>query len=162
MGTPITLTGGTEVHADMDQWAEIRRRVLTGGIGKREACRLYDIHWPTLKKILSHEEPPGYRRVAPPRRPTIEPVLPIIRQILDADATAPPKQRHTARRLWQRLEDEHGFAGGYTTVKDAVRELKVGRKEVFLPLSHPPGEPRRATGSPRRWWRGHRPRWPCS
>lgn len=38
------------------------------------------------------------------------------------------------------MRDEHAFKGGYTSVKDAVRELKVGRKEVFLPLSHPPGE----------------------
>ena len=128
------------MYADMDQWAEIRRRVLTGEISKREACRLYEIHWLTLKKILSHEDPPGYRRVAPPRRPTIEPVLPVIRQILDDDTRAPKKQRHTARRIWQRLRDEHGFPGGYTSVKDAVREMRVGRKEVFLPLSHPPGE----------------------
>src|SRR5262245_20274438 len=124
----------------MDQWAEIRRRVLTGEISKREACRLYDIHWLTLKKILSHEEPPGYRRLAPPRRPTIEPVLPVIRQILDDDTKAPKKQRHTAHRIWQRLRDEYGFTGGYTSVKDAVRRLQVGREEVFLPLSHPPGE----------------------
>jgi transposase len=128
------------VYADMDQWAEIRRRVLTGEISKREACRSYDIHWLTLKKIPTHEEPPGYRRVAPPRRPTIEPVLPVIRQILDDAAAAPKKRRHTARRIWQRLRNEHAFAGGYTAVKDAVREMKVGRKEVFLPLPHPPGE----------------------
>jgi transposase len=124
----------------MDHWAEIRRRVLTEEISKREACRRYGLHRLTLKKILAHEEPPGYRRVAPPRRPTIEPVLPVIRQILDDDTTAPKKQRHTARRIWQRLKDEHGFTGGYTAVKDAVREMKVGRKEVFLPLAHPPGE----------------------
>jgi transposase len=124
----------------MELWSEIRRRVLTGEISKREACRLYEVHWATLKKILAHEEPPGYARKHPVRRPTIEPVLPIIRQILDDDATAPRKQRHTAHRIWQRLRDEHGFAGGYTVVKDAVRTLRVGTKEVFLPLSHPPGE----------------------
>ncbi len=38
------------------------------------------------------------------------------------------------------MKAEHDFPGGYTSVKDAVRDLKVGRKEVFLPLSHPPGE----------------------
>jgi transposase len=130
------------VYADMEQRAEIRRRVPTGGISKREACRRYDIHWLTLKKILTHEGPPGYRRVAPPRRPAIEPVLPVIRQILDDDATAPKKQRHTGHRIWQRLRAEHGSAGGYTSVKDAVREMRVGRREVFLPLSHPPGEAR--------------------
>jgi transposase len=124
----------------MELWSEIRRRVLTGEISKREACKHYEIHWKTLVKILSHEEPPGYRRVQPPRRPTIESALPVIRQILDADAKAPRKQRHTAKRIWQRLRDEHGFTGGYTVVKDAVREMKVGRKEVFLPLDHPPGE----------------------
>ena len=62
------------MYADMDHWAEIRRRVLTGEISKRRACREYELHWLTLKKILSHEEPPGYRRSAPPRRPIIEPV----------------------------------------------------------------------------------------
>jgi transposase len=128
------------VYADMEQWAEIRRRVLTGELSKREACRQYDLHWLTLKKILSHEEPPGYRRTKPPRRPKIDPVLPVIRQILADDAKAPKKQRHTARRIWQRLRDEHGFTGGYTIVKDAVRRLQVGREEVFLPLAHPPGE----------------------
>lgn len=87
-----------------------------------------------------HEEPPGYERKRPIHRPKIEPVLPIIRQILDADATAPRKQRHTAHRIWQRLRDEHGFTGGYTVVRTAVRAMKVGTKEVFLPLSHLPGE----------------------
>jgi transposase len=124
----------------MEQWTEIRRRVLTNEISKREACRQYHLHWLTLKKILAHEEPPGYRRSRPPRRPKIEPVLPIIQAILDADQAAPKKQRHTAHRIWQRLRDEHGFSGGYTIVKDAVREMQGGRQEVFLPLSHPPGE----------------------
>ena len=128
------------MYADMEFWSEIRRRVLTGAISKREACRQYDIHWMTLRKILAHEEPPGYRRVRPPRRPTIAPMLPIIRQILDDDTKMPRKQRHTAKRIWQRLQAERGFVGSYTVVRDAVRELKVGRKEVFLPLDHPPGE----------------------
>jgi len=128
------------VYADMERWTEIRRQVLTGQMSKRQACRHYDLHWLTLKKILTHEEPPGYRRSRPPRRPKIEPVLPIIRAILDADQVAPKKQRHTAHRIWQRLRDEHAFTGGYTIVKDAVREMVVDRQEVFLPLSHPPGE----------------------
>jgi transposase len=135
-----SAAGGTEVYANMEQWNEIRRRVLVDGVSQREACKHYALHWRTLKKILTHAEPPGYRRVKPPARPLIEPVLPTIRQILDDDAKAPRKQRHTAKRIWQRLKDEHAFKGGYTSVKDAVRELKVGRKEVFLPLVHPPGE----------------------
>ena len=68
------------------------------------------------------------------------PFLPIIQQILEADRSAPKKQRHTAKRIFQRLRDEHGFTGGYTIVKDAVRAWKQAHQEVFLPLSHPPGE----------------------
>ena len=53
---------------------------------------------------------------------------------------APKKQRHTAQRIWERLRDEHGFTGKPTIVKDAVRAWREGHREVFLPLSHPPGE----------------------
>ena len=58
---------------------EIRRRVLVDGLSKRQAGKQFAINWKILQKILTHEEPPGYRRVKPPRRPTIEPVLPVIR-----------------------------------------------------------------------------------
>jgi transposase len=128
------------VYADMDHWAEIRRRVLVEGLSKREACKTYKLHWTTLNKMLSHGEPPGYRRAKPVRRPKIEPVRPIIHQILQDDQKAPKKQRHTAKRIWERLRDEHGFTGQTTIVRLAVQEWKATRKEVFLPLSHPPGE----------------------
>jgi transposase len=124
----------------MEQWTEIRRRVLIGELTKRAACREYELHWKTLQKILEHTEPPGYRQAQARRKPKIEKYLPIIGQILEADCQAPKKQRHTAHRIWERLRDEQGFDGGYTTVKDAVRASRQGQREVFLPLSHPPGE----------------------
>jgi transposase len=124
----------------MKLWSEIRRRVLTGELTKRAACREYDLHWETLEKILAHVEPPGYRRKQPCRKPKIEPFLPIIHEILEGDRKAPKKQRHTAQRIWERLRDEHGFTGKPTIVKDAVRAWKEGHQEVFLPLSHRPGE----------------------
>lgn len=124
----------------MEQWTEIRRRVLVEGLSQRQACQIYQLHWKTLQKILSHAEPPGYRRVKAVRRPKIEPMLPIIHEILEADRSAPKKQRHTAKRIWERLRDEHGFSGKTTIVRSAVQEWKATRKEVFLPLSHPPGE----------------------
>ena len=98
------------------------------------------MHWDTLKKILQHVEPPGYRRSKARARPVIEPFLPTIHEILEADKAAPRKQRHTAIRIFERLRDEHGFTGGYTVVKDAVRAWKQSHKEVFLPLAHPPGQ----------------------
>jgi len=128
------------VYADMEFWTEVRRRVLTEELSKRAACREYELSWHTLKKILAHQEPPGYRRKQPRRKPKLEPFLPIIHEILRQDGQAPKKQRHTAWRIFERLRDEHRFTGGYTIVKDAVRAWKQGHQEVFLPLSHPPGE----------------------
>lgn len=124
----------------MELWTEIRRRVLTKELSKRAACKEYEVGWWTLQKILAHAEPPGYRRMKPRPRPKMERFLPIVHEILKADGQAPRKQRHTAKRIWQRLRDEHGFDGGYSTVKQAVRQWRQQRQEVFLPLSHPPGE----------------------
>jgi transposase len=124
----------------MELWAEIRRRVLNNELSKRAACIEYDLHWDTLKKILEHVEPPGYRHQQPRSKPKISPFLPIIHQILEADRRAPRKQRHSAKRIFDRLREEHGYLGGYTIVKDAVRQWKQYGQEVFLPLTHPPGQ----------------------
>ena len=128
------------MFTDMENWAEIRRRVLVDGLSKRAACRQYGIHWDTLTKILNHAEPPGYRRASPRPRPKLDPFLGVIHQILEDDKKAPRKQRHTAKRIFQRLRDEHGYAGGLTVIKDAVRAWRRSHTEVFVPLAHPPGE----------------------
>ena len=114
------------MYQDMEKWAEIRRRVLTGKISKRKACSEYDIHWDTLQKMLEYPEPPGYRQKQPRKKPKLEPFLPIIHEILKADQQAPRKQRHKAQRIFERLRDEYGFAGGLTIVKDAVRAWRTG------------------------------------
>ena len=56
------------MYADMDEWTEIRKRVLLGGESKRAILRETGMHWRTLKKILAHSEPPGYRQVIAPGR----------------------------------------------------------------------------------------------
>jgi transposase len=68
------------------------------------------------------------------------PFLTIVRHIIDADRDTPPKQRHTARRINERLREEHGYLGCPSIVRDAVRAYKQSRAEVFVPLLHPPGE----------------------
>ena len=128
------------MFTDMEKWSEIRRRVLVDGLSKRAACRAFDIHWDTLQKILDHPEPPGYRRTAPRPHPKLGPFLPVIHQILEDDKKAPKKQRHTGQRIFDRLRAEHGYRGGLTTVKDAVRAWRRRTAEVFVPLAHPPGE----------------------
>jgi len=124
----------------MEQWRTIRRRVLVEGVSKRQILRETGMHRVTLEKILRHSTPPGYRRVKPVKKPKIGPYLGRIRQILEADREVPRKQRHTAKRIWERLQKEEGFEGGYTIVKDAVRELKARSGEVFMPLVQRPGD----------------------
>jgi transposase len=63
----------------------------------------------------------------------------VIDRILEEDQRRPRKQRHTARRIFERLKAEHGFAGGETIVKDYVRERRLHGQEMFVPLVHPPG-----------------------
>lgn len=128
------------MYTDMQLWTDVRRFVLVEKGSKREACRIFNIHWDTLCRILEHSEPPGYRQKARRPKTMIGPFMPIIEQILEDDKHAPRKQRHTSKRIWERLRDEHGFAGGYTVVKDAVRAWKNTHQETFVPLKHPLAE----------------------
>jgi transposase len=124
----------------MDKWTEIRRRVLVDGQSKRSVCREFDIHWDTLVKVLGHSEPPGYRQGQPRHKPKIGPFLGVIEEILRQDQKVHRKQRHTKRRIFERLQREYEYPGGFTAVKEAVREWERQHREVFMPLSHPPGE----------------------
>jgi len=64
----------------------------------------------------------------------------IIEEWLRQDEQASPKQRHTARRIYQRLVDEYGFTGGESTVRSFVRGLKTTKPKAFVPLEFPPGK----------------------
>ena len=123
----------------VDAYLAVRRAVMVEGVSQREAARRFGKDPRTIKKMCSFSVPPGYRRSRPAVRPKLDPFIPIIRQILADDLQAPSKQRHTAKRIFQRLRDEHGYAGGYTVVKDYLREARATALEVFVPLAHPPG-----------------------
>ena len=123
----------------MNEWTTIRRRVLVEKDSKRSVCLEFGIGWRTLEKILAHPAPPGYRRQAPRGKPKLGPFLPVIEEILEADKTAPAKQRHTAKRIFERLRDEYGYEGGITQVTETVAQARRHGKEVFVPLVHRPG-----------------------
>ena len=123
----------------VELYGRVRHACHVEGLSQREAARRFGIHRNTVRKMLAFSVPPGYRRTKPPLRPKLEAFTAIIDAILAADGASPPKQRHTAKRIYERLRAEHGFAGGYTTVKDYVRERRQRRREVFVPLIHPPG-----------------------
>jgi transposase len=126
------------VHQDMEWWTKLRVRAAQEGLSKREVCREEGISWKTLEKVLSHPEPPGYRRAAPYPKPKLGPYVERIVQILEADKELPRKQRHTAQRISERLVEE-GYAGSYTQVREKVAQLRRIRGEVFIPLRHDPG-----------------------
>ena len=88
---------------DMDQWVEIRRRVLTKEVSMRGACKEYDLEWRTLRRILKHEEPVGYQMKEPRQKPKLERFLPIIHEILQQDRLAP--------NVIRRVGSSQGWAG---------------------------------------------------
>ena len=123
----------------VDLYLRVRLACHVDGLSQREAARRFGIARETVRKMLRHSEPPGYRRRQPPKRPKLAPFTDIIDRILEEDRTVHRKQHHTAKRIFERLRDEHGFTGKETIVKDYVRERRLRRREMFVPLSHPPG-----------------------
>ena len=123
----------------VELYARVRRACMVEGMSVREASRVFGLHRDTVRKMLAYSALPGYRRQDPPRRPKLEPFTGVIDAILEADRQVPRKQRHTAKRIFERLRDEHGFTGQYTIVKDYVRERRRRTQEMFVPLSHAPG-----------------------
>src|SRR5262245_13834288 len=124
----------------MQVWSEVRRRVLAGELSRRQAAAEYQLNFRTVQKILAQPEPAPFRRPGPRVQPILGPFVPLIHEILDDDRLAPPKQRHTARRIYERLRDEHAYTGCASIVRAAVAAYKQSQAEVFVPLLHPPGE----------------------
>ncbi len=124
----------------MEFYAAVRRSVYVEGLSERAAARRFGLARETVRKMLRYRLPPGYRRAKPIRCPKLDAFTRVIDQILTDDQQRPKKQRHTAKRIWERLCVEHAFTGGHTIVKDYVRRQKLGGQEMFVPLAHPPGD----------------------
>ncbi len=123
----------------VEMYFQVRRACLVEGMSVREASRVFGVHRDTVRKMLANATPQGYTRQGPARKPKLEPFTEVIDAILEADRRVHRKQRHTAKRIFERLRDEHGFDGQYTIVKDYVREHRGRVGEMFVPLSHGPG-----------------------
>ena len=123
----------------VDLYRRVRLACHVDGVSEREAASRFGISRTMVRKMLRHSTPPGYRRSKPPRRPKLDPFTSIIDRILEEDRSVHRKQRHTAKRIFERLRDEHGFDGGQTIVKDYVAVQRRLRQEMFVPLTHAHG-----------------------
>ena len=113
------------------------RLACAEGMSARAAAKHFNISRGTVEKMLSFSVPPGYRREKPIKRPKLDGFTEIIDSWLEADKVIQRKQRHTAKRIWERLQAEHGFTGGYTS-RTACVSVSSGPGDVRA-LAHPPG-----------------------
>jgi len=127
----------------VELFERIRHDKREEGLSVRALSRRHEVHRRTVRQALASALPPP--RAVPTRTaPVMDPWKPIIRAWLIADLSAPRKQRHTARRVWQRLIEEHGVDVAESTVRAYVRELRAelgsGLGQVTIVASHGPGE----------------------
>ncbi|MEU3093205.1 IS21 family transposase [Streptomyces massasporeus] len=131
----------------VDLFAAIRRDSRTEGLSIRALARKYDVHRRTVREALSSAGPAPRRR-PPPRSSRLDPFKPAVDQMLKADLDALRKQRHTVKRIYDRLVDEFGMEGiSYALVRNYVArrrpQIRVeegrGPAQVFIPQSHRPG-----------------------
>lgn len=121
---------------------ELIRRDHDQGLSKRAIARKHHVHRRMVCQAIASAIPPERRPAVRPRPRLTEEARAFVDGILLADRRAPRKQRHTARRIWQRLRDELGCTAAESTVRAFVRErrqqLGVGI-QAFVPQHHPPG-----------------------
>ena len=124
----------------VDHYELIRRKRLVDGLSIRAISRELGHSRKTIRKALKHATPPGYQRCQPVALPVMDKVGQMVHAWLEQDRQRPPKQRHTAQRIYERLRDEHSFKGSASTVRRYVSKLKATGQEVFMPLQFDPGE----------------------
>ncbi|MBT4644102.1 MAG: IS21 family transposase [Deltaproteobacteria bacterium] len=121
----------------MNQYELIRTAHRVYGKGIREIGRETGHHRDTIRRAIAGIEP-VYQRKKTPRSPVMDPFANTVEQWLTEDRSSPKKQRHTAKRIFDRLVAEHGFTGGESTVRRWVRlkkrELGFDTTEAMVPL----------------------------
>src|SRR5437763_10359858 len=96
------------VRSRVELFEQIRRDRRVGGLSIRELAERHRVHRRTVRQALASAVPPARKPYPRRRRPAIDPYASVIDAWLVADREVPRKQRHTARRIWQRLVAEHG------------------------------------------------------
>lgn len=127
----------------MEQFERIRRDRRDEGLSIRELARKHRVHRRTVRAALADAVPPP-RKVPEREAPVTGAHVELVRSWLTQDLDAPRKQRHTARRVWQRLMEEEGAVVAESTVRNLVAGLRAevagSRAQVMIVQEHPPGE----------------------
>jgi Transposase and inactivated derivatives len=128
------------MRSRVELFEKIRRDRRLDDVSIRELADRHGVHRRTVRQALDDAVPPP-RKVYPARpRPAIDGWVAVIDAWLIADEDAPRKQRHTARRIWQRLVAEHQATLSEVTVSRYVarRRVELGllTHEVSIPQTH--------------------------
>jgi len=118
----------------------IRKMYLREGRSIRDISRTLGVSRQSVRRVIYGEVKRSYTMSEPRTCPVMDPHRELILAWLKDDQEAPPKQRHTARRVFTRLRDEYGFEGAESTVRRYLARLRNSRPEVFIPLTADPAE----------------------
>jgi transposase len=125
----------------VEQFEGIRRDSRDRAMSIRALARRHGVHRRTVRQALADATPPA-RKLPDRSAPATGPYVDLVRRWLIEDLTAPRKQRHTARRIWQRLVEEEDARVGESTVRNLVARLRTeigaDRCQVMVPQTHPP------------------------
>ena len=123
----------------VDDFARIRL-AHRDGMSIREISRRFGWARQSVRKAIVTAEPARYSARKKTTKPKLGAFTGVIDQILKDDESAPPKQRHLATQIFERLVREHGYSGGYDQVRRYVQQLRRKTPELFVPLCHDPGQ----------------------
>jgi len=118
----------------------IKKKHLQEGWSIRRIARHLCINRATVRKAIAVTEVPRYRLTHEKSAPVIGPIKSVIEQWLKEDQGRPVKQRHTARRVYTRLVEEHQFPGSESSVRKYVQKLRGQLAEAFVPLEADAGK----------------------
>jgi transposase len=135
----IQRPGGKDMYGMIDK-EYVRKKHFIDGWSIRRLSTQLKIARQTVRKLLVDAEIPVYIRQQERPCPVMDPYRGVIEEWLEADKTAPVKQRHTAARIYERLTDGYGFTGGESTVRHYMRKLRGTQSECYLKLEANPGE----------------------
>jgi len=131
------------MRSRVELFEQIRRDRDRAEVSIHELARRHGVHRRTVRQALGSPLPPARKRPAGRPAPKLGPYRALIDSWLEADRDAPRKQRHTARRVFERLRSERGVEVSERQVRRYVRARRraLGElvDEAFVPLCHEPG-----------------------